>query len=112
MRCNAEDVEDKEDEEVEEEEEKEEKRRYKERKQAKREPVDSNRKPFNQGDCFFLPSKLNKRGLQKHAIVVQICSWLKLRLIFNTALPSSTKYNLCCDCYHLASAFPSFGIPD
>jgi hypothetical protein len=81
-------------------------------RQATREPVDSNRKPFNQGDCFSLLSKLNKRGLQKHAIVVRICSWLKLRPIFNTALPSSTEYNLCCDRYHLASAFPSFGIPD
>ena len=87
-------------------------RRYKGKKLATREPVDTNRKPFNQGDCFSLLSKLNKRVLQKHTIVVQICSWLTLGLIFNNALSSRTKYNLCCDCYHETSAFLFVGIPE
>jgi hypothetical protein len=99
-----------EEEEAEEQEEQEENIRKENWRHEK--PVDTNRKPFNRGDCFSLPSKLNKRGFQKDAIVVHICCRLKLRLIFNTALSSRTKYNLCCDCYHLVSAFPSFGIPD
>jgi hypothetical protein len=84
VRCNAK-------EEEEDDEEQQEQAKGK-KTEPEPEPEDTNRKPSNQRDCFSPTSKLNKRGLQKDAIVVQICSWLKLRLISNTALPSRTKY--------------------